>query len=428
MISRFSYIDLIIRFYCSGLNNVHKKAVYSKLNSFEKNKIGIFFVDRFLLIFRIALFPLKLKIDHSLNEDIVCISDTQYNKNRMEIRKYKIKQLNNNSSYPLFEEGKLRTKSRLDFLRIFKLWCFDFLVSLLSLIDFHNYELRDISNFINEKNALLIKKPKEIHIFYMSKAEKYLLSSWNGINIKKFIHFSNSPLCNKKIGYYNNITIVVSGKRQIEEITHHTKIGNIVLQDVIIVNNGNEFEIFLNNFNKNERYDVGFFSEGYWMRDKNEYSIEDPKILHKYLLNQKENNMGLLEKELFNECLRVVKKNNLKLSIYLHPCEERMIKKGINSPFLDYINDKSVFLGEKKNSFSNIYECKIAVVTSPLSSIILDCYEINKPIICVSKKVLHEYESNNQIEYSDNFYSGIQINNLKDLEKKIRVTLRDTLT
>lgn len=423
MISRFSYIDLIVRMYCSGLNNIHKKAVYSRLKSFEKkNKIGMFFVDRFLLIFRIALFPLKLKINHSLPKEIVCISDTYYDKNRMEIRKYKIKQLNDNSSYPLFEEGKLQIKSRLDFLRIFKSWCFDFLLSLLSLIDFHNYELRGISNFINEKNALLIKNPKELHIFGIPKVEKYLLSSWNGINIKKFIHFGNSPLVNKKIGYYKNTTLVTGGKRQIEEITYHTKISNMVLQDVALVNNGNSFDIFLDKFNKNERYDVGFFSEGFWMRDKNGMSIEDPEILHKYLLNKKENNMALLEKKLFNECIRVAKKNNLKLSIYLHPCEERMIKNGIDSPFLDYIDNKSVFLGEKKNGFSNIYESKIAVLTLPTSSIILDCYEINKPIICASKKLLDEYEiktDNLDLGYNGNFYSGIQIDNLKDLKKKL---------
>jgi len=415
----FSYLDIINKYYCTEKHEIHKKALLSRLKIIQEKKlsIGLIFIDRIRFILKIACFPIKLSFGKYYYNENICISDTDYDSERMEIRKYKINQLNGKLAGPIISKNSFRIKNIHD-LVIIKIWFFDLVLSLLSLLDTNSYKLHFFSSFIYEKNAILLRKPKEIHIFFIARAEQYLLSAWSCSGTKKYVHFSNSLLSLNNYGYYSNLNFVMCGHGHIEELDHRVKIGEIILNKVEIIINGNEFDLFVDRFNKKPKYEIGFYSEGYWMRDKDGHSIEDPIKLSKYL-KQKETKKAQIEKELLLECIRIAKKYKYKIAIYLHPCEERMLKKGLSSSHIEKVDNDFIFFGEKIKGFSNIFECKVGVVTMPGCSIILDRYNINKPTICSSYKLLEAF--NIKYGFTNDFYKspGIFIQDIGELEAKI---------
>lgn len=422
---RFSYLDIINKYYCAETNQTHKKALLSGLKNSQKKKlsIGLIFIDRIRFILKIACFPMNLSFGKYHYNENICISDTDYSIKRMEIRKYKINQLNGKLAEPIITKSSFRIKNVYDLL-IIKTWLCDLVLSFLSLLDTNLYKLYFFSSFIYEKNAILLRRPEEIHIFYIARAEQYLLSAWSCLGTKKYVHLSNSSLSSRKYGYYSNLNFVVCGRGHIEELNNYVKAGNIILNKVEIMINGNEFDLFIDRFKKRPKYEIGFFSEGYWMRDEKDYSIEDPIKLSKYL-EQKKTKKAQIENELLLECIRVAKKHKYKIAIYLHPCEERILKKGFSSPHIEKVDNDFIFLGDKIKGFSNIFECKVGVVAMPGCSIILDRYNINKPTICLSYRLLKAL--NIGYEFTNDIYKppGIFIQDIGELKIKILKYLRN---
>jgi hypothetical protein len=417
----FSFLDIINKYYCAETNQIHKKALLSRLKKSRKKKIsiGLTLIDRIRFILKILYFPFKLSFGEYNYDENIFISDTIYNSERMAIRKYKINQLNGNgkNAQPIIRKNNFRIKNVQDLL-IVKVWLFDLLLSFLSLIDTNSYKLHFFSSFIFGKNAVLLSKPEEIHIFRIDRAEQYLLSAWSCSGTRKYIHSPNGPLLSSKYGHYSNLTFVMSGHGQIEELESYVKSEDIILNNVKITINGNAYGLFIDRFDKTAKYEVGFYSEGYWMRDQYGYSIEDPIKLNKYL-EQEDNKKARIEKELLLECIRIAKKYKYKIAIYLHPCEERMQKKGFISPHIGKIDNDLIFFGEKIKGFSNIFECKVGVVAMPGCSIILDRYNINKPTICSSYELLEAF--NIKYNYDHGFYKspGIIIKDIGELKTKI---------
>ena len=121
-----------------------------------------------------------------------------------------------------------------------------------------------------------------------------------------------------------------------------------------------------------QRYDVGFFSEGWWLRrDGDGFSIEDAESLRRHLLLP-EQPKARMESQLFAHLARKAKDAGFSLALYLHPCEERATGRGFEHPYAELIDDETCFYGTKKDGISNLREVGLAVTMLPSASIITD--------------------------------------------------------
>jgi hypothetical protein len=146
---------------------------------------------------------------------------------------------------------------------------------------------------------------------------------------------------------------------------------NLLCSEIIIGENTNIYK--LKKFSKEKKFTIGFFSEGWWQRDMSNagFSIEDSVRLVEHLklpLSAR----ASTEIKLFDLVYKLAKKYKYTFSLYLHPCEERALKKGFIPPYLKKIDDETCLLGTKESGVSNFYEVKVGVTMLPSSSIITD--------------------------------------------------------
>lgn len=422
-----SFVDKFIERYCSELSDKHYTAVLDRLsiNPTRKMTIANIALNRLRFIAIVAQFIFLIRFGKNEQKHQVYFVETVLDEERIKVRQHHIMKVSGESAEPLCVYNKHRVKiNSLDqFYFLIKTWFSDLLFSLLSIFDFSPYQINDLAMFIYEKNILLVNDIKSLHIFSIHKANKYLLASWKPGEIITYVYFPNAPLSNSKGGYFSNVSFVLPGKHQAEELRIIQEKGIIVLNSVKVILAGNEFGLYVDNYLKNQKHHIGFFSEGWWARNENGLSIEEISKLKRHL-DKPKSNYARLEEALLFECVRIATANKFSLALYLHPCEIRLQKMGVPSKHLNYIDNKNIFLGENSNGISNIYESIAGIVAMADSSIIADRYNVGLKTITCGYEILKIYKLDSVLS----FYSreAISIESFEKLEEIIINLLSDT--
>ncbi len=228
------------------------------------------------------------------------------------------------------------------------------------LLKFHIYLLQ-----------VRIFRPKKVFIVDYTQEEHYLLT----VILPKLTRVvyipSNSRLLEyMRYGYFKDVCIILTSPPQLDELKYYIDRGGVKLANSKVENWSYLFSARSSKFSKDVVYDLGFFSSGEWARSKGWFRTYD---IHKIRENLKEGNeYWKLAKDVLGFLINYAKRHNLRLNIFLHPFEKDLIRKfGFYPPFVDYVDDKNIFIcHDDRTSSSNFFEAKVGVITT--SSILYD--------------------------------------------------------
>lgn len=276
-----------------------------------------------------------------------------------------------------------------------RLWPYlsDLLFSLLAFLDFNRYELYDLYNFFRKRNVIIAGNVRELHVFGFYNPSCYLLCCEPHPGAEIYVYSGNAPLnYPHKHGYFKGLHLVVSNPSQAKEIEILDDRGAVSLEDTQVLLGRNHHASALAAMPTAQRYDIGFFSEGWWLRrDGDGFSIEDAAMLRSHLQRPKQAK-ARMELMLFEHLANRAKRAGHTVALYLHPCEERAISRGFDHPYTRWIDDQTCFYGMKAEGISNLHEAALAVAMLPSASIITDRSAIDMPTVYCSRSMLEQHE------------------------------------
>ena len=296
----------------------------------------------------------------------------------------------------------------------------DLLLSLLGFFDLNHYELYPLYSFFRKRNVITAGDVAELHIFGFYNPSCYLLCSLPHQSIETYVYSGNAPLnYPHKHGYFKGLRFVVSNPSQAKEIEILNDRGDIILKDTEVLLGKNHNQSALAEMPVVQRYDVGFFSEGWWLRrDGDGFSIEDVQTLRRHLLQPKQPK-ARMESQLFTHLARATKDAGFSLALYLHPCEERAIGRGFDHPYAALIDDQTCFYGTKKDGISNLHEARLAITMLPSASIITDRSALDMATLYCSRSMLMQHDIDEKFEKLYRADTEREFNDLAELDRII---------
>ena len=398
--------------YCEIGSNDYRvfKSFYLKVDKHLTKKELL--KDRLMLLIRVASMPLLLrhkkyvKIEKYMIEDLASYS----------LRKKYIKAYDKDVDIGLIER---RFKSNIEVQSWGELWIFtksyfSALFSILKIIFIPlNFSLLQFSNYYYMRSKILILEPKKIYMFYSYLPHMYLISLFSS-NIKRIeVDYIIANMINESLRYshFENVQVCFTNTLYKEEYQAFQKIGWIKDMNVNYLVTGNEF--LINNKLAKFEYDIGFFSSAFWARRDGLYADYNIEALKK---EQYKNNIYFKEENIIlRNTIKVAKKYNLNMKIYLHPYEKNLISKyNIYPPYWDLL--QSDILEESKSMGSNnFFEAKVGVLLQ--SSIFYDRWEYDLFTICYQFK-----NSKNKLQIPLKYlgcYSIYGFENEKDFEEQV---------
>jgi len=387
--------------------------VNKNLNYFE------LFKDRIVLLLRVLIMPIFLRYKKEKNGDNYIIDSLD----NYQLRKEYIAQYNNDYDIKLIDN---RMKSMINIQSFSQLWIFfkSYIYSLKSIFKIIflplNFSFLQFSNYFYLRTKINIYRPQKIYVFYSYLPHQYLISlfSANVFKIEVNYHIGNMIYEYLRYFYIENSCICFANKLYKEEYESFKKIGWIKDINTKYQISGNEFLLNSNSLN-GFKYDVGFFSSGYWSRREGLYASNDIFAIHE---KKYENNIySKREIILLRNIIKISKKHHLTLKIYLHPHEKKLISNhNIYPPYWNLIKMSNLKVDKMLGS-NNFFEPKVGVLIQ--SSIFYDRWENNLFTLCYQFK---NYKNRLQIplKYLGK-YSIYGFKNLKELEKKILVEFKN---
>lgn len=390
------------------------KSFYLKVN--KNLTIKKLLEDRVMLFIRVLSMPLFLRYKKYENKERYMIEDTS----SYSLRKRYIKHYDGVMDIGLIER---QLKSIIEFQSFSDLWIFtkSYASSLFNTLKIVflplNFSLLQFSNYYYIRTKLLILKPKKIYIFYSYLPQMYLISLYSS-NIKKLeVDYIIGNMIHEYLRYshFKNLQVCFTNKIYKEEYRTFQKIGWINDNNVDYLVSGNEF--LINNKLEKFKYDIGFFSSAFWARKDGLYANYNLEALKE---NRYKNNIySKRESIILENILKLSKKYNLSMKIYLHPYEKKLISKyNIYPPYWDLISkeyrEEDDFLGS-----NDFFEAKVGVVLQ--SSIFYDRWDDNLFTLCYQFKNPQD-KLQIPLKYLG-VYSIYGFKNLKELEKQVRIGL-----
>ncbi len=289
-------------------------------------------------------------------------------------------------------------------------------IALFSLFDLSLVRYASLSRFFRYRLALNSSlRVNELYLIGVHSPSMYaLLSSLKNEQVY-FVAVLNDPSVNtlKKHGDFQGVNIAIRNETHLKELEILKKKGVADFSEEKVVKVGNSAQLYLDQFDQSQKkYEIGFFTEGWWMRDfETGFSIEDTDKLNLHLETPLRFEAEL-EIDLLKMTLQFCKENKFKMAIYLHPCELRARENGICSPFEKFIDNDVCFYGEKLEGISNIFESEIAITVLPTASLITDRSEYGLKTIFLSPAFFLKQETDNLIKdtgFERLFYSPYDI-------------------
>jgi hypothetical protein len=231
-----------------------------------------------------------------------------------------------------------------------------------------------------------------LHVFSTYYLPYYLLVNSNVVSVDVFIYFGNAPLnFPYRYGCFKSTSVYFANKGQFEEAKILRDRGVLEFDSYSIATAGSKA--------KEYSWDLGFFSEGWWLRRSGDgFSIENVDALKKKLAKNRPLKAASLEFDLLGLAVNFAKENNLRLAIFLHPSECRMVEKGISSPYLKFIDNENIFIGENILGISDFASAKIGITMLPSSSIITDRGALGLKTMYLNSLYLEKYSLFHQFE------------------------------
>ncbi len=331
-------------------------------------------IDRLKLIIRTVILPLsKIRIKKIDNYDVnIAYFDVFSNEDILKTRTFFVKYydkssvLVDNISFNNQKYFHLEMKTCLHF---FKLYIFFVAISLYSLCDRTKFKYNILSNlFFNiiyyEMNKDKYINLKKIYIFNSYDFSSYLLAKYLEMNstTETFFVIGNGDIdIHYKYDNSKNLNITFTSKIQYYQALALNEIG-------FFKNNLNKYLVYgdekiIDTFNLDTRikYDIAFFSSGFWARDKNstwwDYDNIEEYDAEKNLYSKLEHNMICFLTKLAQE-------NNIKFVIKTHPRDKYIVReKNMRHPFERFVDNKNIFLETPKNGnlSSNFLDSKIGI-------------------------------------------------------------------
>ena len=386
------------------------KSFYLKVDKHLTTKE--FLKDRLMLILRVLSMPLLLRYKKYEQKERYMIDDIS----SYPLRNQYIKYYDNRTDIGLIER---RFKSIIMINSWSDLWVFikAYTYALLSIFKIIfiplNFSLLQFSNYYYMRTKILILKPKKIYMFYSYLPQMYLISLYSS-NIKKIkVDYIIGNMINEylRYSYLENVQVCFANTLYKEEYEAFQKIGWINDTNVNYLVTGNEF--LINKKLENFKYDIGFFSSAFWARKDGLYADYNKEALKegKY----KNNIYAKRENIILKNIIKIAKKHNLSMKIYLHPYEKNLISKyNIYPPYWKLI-PKELLEENKLLGSNDFFEAKVGVLLQ--SSIFYDRWENNLLTICYQFK-----NPKNKVQIPLKYlglYAIYGFKNLKELEKQV---------
>lgn len=403
---------------------IRREEIKSNYNVSKKHYI---LLDRVKFILRLIFYPLmKIRffspkpktfnmayIDVFYNEDII--------KTREFFIKYFDKDCESVGNISFVSENRFNINLQ-NWIVFFKLYFFFIYISFFSLFDLSKLKYTTLSDlFFNiiyyEINKSKFINLKKIYIFNSFDINSYFLAKYfenilSNEDYKVYFVIGNG---NVDIHYkYDNSTllnIIFTSKVQYQQALSLNQAGFFKNNPSLYKIYGDEKIIDVDRFDRTQKYDLSFFSSGFWARDKNS-TWWDYDNIKEY--NPDKNIYSSLEDEIIQFLVKYAKDNKLSLVLKTHPRDKVIIKeKNMVHPFEKYVDNKSIFLDKQENDllFSNFFDSKIGVTV--YSSIFYQRYNFDLPIYYFnSEDKKYIYQINTKFLDNCEKYSYSSINEL----------------
>lgn len=390
------------------------KSYYLKVN---KNLLFVEIIkDRTSFILRILVLPIFIRYKKLIQKTAYMIEDEE----SYLLRKQYILIYDGADDVGLIDrrfKSKIYITSFSQLVSFFKNYITILLKSLKLLFLPVSFSILPIANFFLLQIKIKLLDPQKIYMFYSYLAQNYLMSLYISNRLQMKVDYIIGNMIHESLRYsfFQRVNLCFVSLLYKEEYLAYKKIGWIEDDNRYVIS-GKEFNI--QRINNNFQYDIGFFSSAYWARREGLYTDNNIIALRE---NRYQNNIySLREIIIFKNLIKIVKKYNLSLKIYLHPYEKRLITEyGVYPPYWDkYTHENIVIDGLKENN--NFFESKVGVLLQ--SSIFYDRWEHNLFTLCYQFK-----NSKNRLQIPLKYlgkYNIYGFENLKELETQVLAGLK----
>ncbi len=356
---------------CSDSRVLKVYITISRSNKFNLQKKRRFIIkDRFMLLFGSLVMPLLVRFRKN-NSNLILMVEPSNSDYHIKIYDYFLKRRINNKITPYHWKNGIIIESPSAFVMFFKYWLSMLKIAFQFLFVTSNLPFYELFKFqITLLNVKLLK-PREIYIFnYHSVVSNLLVVSLKSFS-NVYYYPSNSNLVpTMRYGYFYNTTIILSSKMQLVQFNYLCNIGWIKIINAKVEIAESLFIMHHNDFPREIKYDLGFFSSGEWARRNGLFRGDNLAEIGKNISNS--NELAKLSESILEFLVPFALKNKLKLKIYLHPYERELITHyKIFPPFYKYIDNTNIFNSDlSSNSISNLFEIQLSIIT--ISSILFD--------------------------------------------------------
>ena len=251
--------------------------------------------------------------------------------------------------------------------RIFIVCFLFYVVAFVSL--FNNSIKEDEDRFLNSFSYLLqislLDKSTNIYCLQIWMPESYIVSRIAAkLGYKTTMITSSSPIhCNNRYVFAPEVDLKFASKFQKEELRILTERQHCIVNSIAEWGPENE-EDFNNLVKCKTEFDVGIYSSGSWARNGVNLRITNKSVL---LDNNREFNDYYWAFQMIIEALIEFKKEFpfTRIAIYPHPHERKLIKKGIDPPYLNVLKKNNFYFESgNENSVSSFFKTKIGIAVT----------------------------------------------------------------
>jgi hypothetical protein len=247
-------------------------------------------------------------------------------------------------------------------------------------------------------------KRSDIYIFSSYYAPFYFFANFVNNKANLTVCFGTAPISYYyHCGSYVLCSVLLNSNSQIDEYKILFSRNQFRAKDVRIGPSFNGAKLGGVIFHKATKTDVGFFSEGWWLRSQETGFIKGDlaSIKHSFDKGSVESHLEAIMLDILFEGLEG---RGIDLTYFEHPCERIASTSGLTNPvFEKYPAIKS---GTHCNGISKYWSVKVGFVMSPGSSIVAQRRDINLKTICLCPTFVRSFRGIDVVNVVPN-HSGL---------------------